>query len=196
MAISPPSDIVLDVVQAADPSRYQEAAGRLRQLAPAGAEPFGDVLEEVASKAPLPYAAEPAPQMPFDAASAITRIRSDRAQAHRAAGGDGAVEAYRGFEAMAMTTFVEAMLPQQANSVFGSGTAGQIWKSMLAQQIGAQVAQAGGIGIAAQVEGAQAARAAASDLNAAAAGAIVAGMERGFVGALMPDRGKDFGGGA
>jgi len=37
MSISPPSDIVLDVARAADPTRYAEAAARLtRAAAPAG----------------------------------------------------------------------------------------------------------------------------------------------------------------
>ena len=60
-------------------------------------------------------------------------------------------EAYRGFEAMVLSNFVESMLPSNASSVFGTGTAGGIWKSMLAQQIGTELARSGGIGIATQL---------------------------------------------
>jgi len=40
------------------------------------------------------------------------------------------------------------MLPDDAQAVFGEGTAGSIWKSFLAEEIGKQIAQAGGIGLA------------------------------------------------
>ncbi len=44
--------------------------------------------------------------------------------------------------------FVEAMMPEKSETVFGKGNAGSIWKSMLSEQIGQQIAKAGGIGIA------------------------------------------------
>nr|WP_281375067.1 rod-binding protein [Methylobacterium fujisawaense] len=44
------------------------------------------------------------------------------------------------------------MLPQGASAVYGKGNAGAIWKSMLAEQLGAQLAKAGGIGIARMIE--------------------------------------------
>ena len=40
------------------------------------------------------------------------------------------------------------MLPKNAESVFGSGTAGGIWKSMLAEKLADQISRSGGIGIA------------------------------------------------
>ena len=39
-------------------------------------------------------------------------------------------------------------MPDDATAYFGSGTAGSVWKSMLAQQIAEQMAKHGGIGIA------------------------------------------------
>jgi peptidoglycan hydrolase FlgJ len=56
------------------------------------------------------------------------------------------------FEAFVLQSFVEPMLPKDDSSYFGEGTAGSIWKSMLAERIGAEMAVAGGIGIAAMVE--------------------------------------------
>jgi flagellar protein FlgJ len=145
MAIRPPSDIVLDVAKAADPLRYQEAVGRLSKIGGTTAADFQDAFGEVMRRPP--------PQrMPFDAATALTRLRNNSALSRSACGGPAAsgpqMSAYRNFEAMALSSFVESMLPQRAEAVFGGGTAGQIWKSMLAEQVGAQLARSGGIGIA------------------------------------------------
>jgi hypothetical protein len=61
---------------------------------------------------------------------------------------DGVPAVYRKFEAVVLQSFIEAMLPQQAEKVFGKGTAGSIWRSMLAEQLGNQLARSGGVGIA------------------------------------------------
>ena len=45
MSISPPTDIVLDVARAADPTRYTQAAARLNRTAPAG-DDFADFLND------------------------------------------------------------------------------------------------------------------------------------------------------
>ena len=58
---------------------------------------------------------------------------------------------YRKFEAFILQMFVESMLPQDATEVFGKGTAGTVWRSMLAEQIGNEMAKGNGIGIAQQL---------------------------------------------
>jgi Rod binding domain-containing protein len=55
---------------------------------------------------------------------------------------------------MVLSSFVESMLPQSSEAVFGAGSAGQIWKSMMAQQIATQLAKSGGIGIADRMQAA------------------------------------------
>ncbi|WP_338305220.1 rod-binding protein, partial [Bradyrhizobium ottawaense] len=60
-------------------------------------------------------------------------------------------EVYRKFEAFILQTFVETMLPKESEQVFGKGTAGGVWKSMLAEQLGSQLAKGNGIGIAKQL---------------------------------------------
>lgn len=57
-------------------------------------------------------------------------------------------EAFTRFEAMVLQTFFQSMLPQDTESVYGEGLAGEIWQSMLAEQLGNAVAERGGIGIA------------------------------------------------
>jgi flagellar protein FlgJ len=52
------------------------------------------------------------------------------------------------FESFVLRSFVESMLPQENSEYFGTGTAGKIWKSMLAERIGDEMAKDGGIGIA------------------------------------------------
>lgn len=62
-------------------------------------------------------------------------------------------EAFQKFEAMVLQTFLQSILPQDAESVYGKGIAGDMWKSFLAQELGQQMARAGGIGIADRVLG-------------------------------------------
>lgn len=138
MAISPPSDLVLDVVRAADPTEVQEAQARLKanraafkatslaengngfaaavnvlNLSPAGSSGLGDISNRVEQK-----------KIP---------------------------ETYRKFEAMVLQNFVKSMLPAESENVFGKGTAGDIWKGMMAEQIGDVLSKNGGIGIADQL---------------------------------------------
>jgi len=157
MSISPPSDIVLDVARAADPARYAEAAARLTRPAAgsAAAEPFAVVLAP-----PPPANAAPPPPAPRSA--------------------DPAADAYRGFEAMVLATLIEATIPDELSAVYGSGTAGDLWKSMLAEQFGAAMAEAGGIGIARQLAEQAAARSATETL-------LVTAIERHAIGAAKPD---------
>jgi len=67
-------------------------------------------------------------------------------------------DVYRKFEAFVLQVFVETMLPKQGENTFGKGTAGTVWRSMMAEQLGNQLAQGKGIGIARQLAGANSAR--------------------------------------
>ncbi|WP_112664680.1 rod-binding protein [Microvirga flavescens] len=139
MGINPPSDIVHDVARAADPMRYQAAANRLSQIA--GASNPGEFAEAFKAAAGLSSS-----HLPPDTYAARTIIRSD------ALNGPGKSKAaYEKFEAFVLQTFIESMMPKDADSVFGKGTAGSIWKSMMAEQIGTQISRTGGIGIAKRV---------------------------------------------
>ncbi|MGK6314079.1 rod-binding protein [Neorhizobium sp. DT-125] len=137
MAISPPSDLVLDVVRAADPTAVQEAQAKLKahkaafaatSLADAG-KGFGaamDIIDTPATKAGLgnPQAPKKAAEMPDE---------------------------YRKFEASVLQTFVNSMLPKETEEVYGKGSAGEFWKSMMAEQIADEMSKKGGVGIAEQM---------------------------------------------
>ena len=64
----------------------------------------------------------------------------------------GVMSPTRQFESFVLRSFVESMLPQENSEYFGTGTAGKIWKSMLAERIGDEMAKDGGIGIADMLE--------------------------------------------
>ena len=56
--------------------------------------------------------------------------------------------AYGQFEAFVLQSFVQSMLPKNATNVFGKGSAGEFWKSMLAEKMGDELARSGQVGIA------------------------------------------------
>lgn len=55
---------------------------------------------------------------------------------------------YQKFEAMVLQSFVKSILPADSEEFFGEGTAGEIWKGMMAEQLGNVIAERGGVGIA------------------------------------------------
>jgi Rod binding domain-containing protein len=183
MSISPPSDIVLDVARAADPTRYAEAAARLTRAA-APADGFSTMMA-ASSTDTAPTEAPSPPAVMADAAKPGAKPPARSA------------EAYRGFEAMALSTMIEAAMPDESSVIFGKGTAGSVWKSMLAQQLGEQMAKAGGIGIAAQLaRGAQAAlvgdkAGALADTGANARSLLLSAIERHVTGAIMRSAAND-----
>ncbi len=76
------------------------------------------------------------------------------------AGGDGK-DPYVQFEALLLQNMIEAMMPDESVAVFGSGTAGKVWKSMLAEKVALEIAETGELGIAKQLAADRAATAAA-----------------------------------
>ena len=142
MAISPPSDIVNDVARAADPARYQAAAQKLLDGAsPVGGASFEDTVKAAAGQ-------------PLMAAGAdIYTLRNSLRNDAESVEATKAKKAHQDFEAFVLQTFVESMLPKDAENTYGKGSAGSIWKSMMAEQIGAQLSRAGGIGIAKHILG-------------------------------------------
>ena len=172
MAINPPSDIVLEVARAADPASYRAAAEKLASLggmaAPSG-DDFADVVRSLSAEAPV--------SLPFDSASAWVDLRNREALAgslHDGSPRSGANRPYERFEAFVLQSFVETMLPENAETVFGPGNTGAIWKSMLAEHLAAQLARAGGIGIAERISAAHPTETRPGADRAGAAGITVA----------------------
>ncbi|MFD1745992.1 rod-binding protein [Rhizobium helianthi] len=137
MAISPPSDLVMDVLRAADPTSVQEAQAKLSatraattatRLAAAGTgfSSVVDFLDDAGTRSHVDTArkADRSIEMP---------------------------EEYRKFEASILQSFVNSMMPKDSEEVYGKGSAGEFWQSMMSEKIADEVAKSGGIGIAEQV---------------------------------------------
>jgi Rod binding domain-containing protein len=60
-------------------------------------------------------------------------------------------DAPKEFEAFFLQSVIQEMLPKDAEGVYGSGIAGDIWRSMLSEKLAFEVAERGGLGIADQV---------------------------------------------
>ncbi len=148
LAITPASDIVLDVARAADPSKYQAAAARLARMGGSAAETqTADAPDWAASlEAADGTASRGAPRYTQPAAVPSRPVITTAGPAARIK-----ADPFKQFEAFVLQNFIQLMLPKQAESVFGSGTSGEIWKSMLADKLGSQIAAKGGIGIAARL---------------------------------------------
>lgn len=130
MAIHPPSDLVLDVARAADPATARAAAERLKALS------LQRTVQVGATE--FPGAATSALDATATNGSETTAFRTEKKP-----------DAYTKFEAFVLQTFIQSMFSgEKDEDVFGKGTSGQYWKSMLAGAIADNMAKAGGIGIA------------------------------------------------
>lgn len=132
MAISPPSDIVLDVLNNADPSRLEVAQAQLKA---------GQATAEARRLASTDAS--------FDAALRTDGTSDAYKLKHRLDGVEKkeVPETYRKFEAMVLQNFIKSMLPE-SDEVYGKGASGEIWKGMMAEKIAEEIAKDGGIGIA------------------------------------------------
>lgn len=136
MPFNPSTDVVLEVLNAADPARASMAAERLAALA-AGA-PARDFALDLDKAAASATATEP---LPAGLANARTAL------ADAAGGSDPAAKAKVDFEAMLLSSFVGEMLPKESSAFFGQGTSGDVWRSMLGDQISKQIAKSGALGL-------------------------------------------------
>lgn len=132
MAISPPSDIVLDVINNADPAMLAQAQEKLKAgQATAAAQRLASTDESFAAV------------MRTDQTNEAFKIK------HRLDGVEKKVapETYKKFEAMVLQNFIKTMLPE-SDEVYGKGATGEIWKGMMAEQIANELAKGKGVGIA------------------------------------------------
>lgn len=144
MIVTATTDLVLDVLEAADPVTQRAATAKLDALKASDAD-FAATMDAETGKARAATA--------FQAAAVAAEAQSGAVNGApvQVIKAPASGEAYRKFEAFILQTFVETMLPKESEEVFGKGTAGGVWKSMLAEQLGSQLAKGKGIGIAKQL---------------------------------------------
>jgi flagellar protein FlgJ len=136
MAFNPRTDVVLEVASAADPSRASLAAQRLNALAGANA-------------AAADFAADIDRAAQASSTAAVANGADARSRLAEAPGGPGKVaQAKTQFEAMMLNSFVGELLPKDTSDFFGQGVAGDMWRSMLADQVSMQIAKSGKLGLA------------------------------------------------
>jgi hypothetical protein len=144
MIVTATPDLVLDVLDAADPVTQRAATAKLNALKTSDAD-FAATMDGEVGKAALAAADQSARRVSDTQPAAVNGAPVKVIKAPASG------EVYRKFEAFILQTFVEAMLPKESKEVFGKGTAGGVWKSMLAEQLGNQLAKGNGIGIAKQL---------------------------------------------
>lgn len=155
MAISPPSDIVLDVVRAADPTRSTTAYDRLARMATPGATgaQFANALTDATTTPGLADArarfASLAPLNTSAAAKATVPPQTEKS--------------LRQFEAQVISTFIEQMMPksEENKNTYGGGLSGDVWRSQLAEKIAGEISKSGGLGIRKSIQAAIVSRAGA-----------------------------------
>ncbi len=136
MSIKPPSDLLLDVARAADPSTAAAAAARLAKAAAesGGSDVgFSEILNGVGAPPPSPL-------------SAAGQVAGAAVVPRRSAPIDAGTKAYQGLEALLLQNLVETMLPESSD-LFGEGSAGMMWRSMLARELGTDLAKKVDLGI-------------------------------------------------
>jgi hypothetical protein len=144
VAINPPSDIVLGAVLAADPSKYRAAADRLRRAG-------GDTGSVVAATPAATMSASTSQWTAVASGAASANAHGQPANPARAAVAGQArkqPDAFAQLEAFVLQSFIQTMLPKNSQNFFGKGTAGEVWKSMLAEKLGAQIASSNQLGLA------------------------------------------------
>jgi hypothetical protein len=86
--------------------------------------PFETVIRKAAEQAP----AAPSP----DAAPGAEAFKAKNA-----------AKARKSFEAFALQAFIGAMLPKETEKLFGTGSAGKLWQSLMAEKLADQIASSG-----------------------------------------------------
>jgi hypothetical protein len=128
MSLAPPTDIVLEVSRAADPDRAAAVVKKLKALSAQGAaspQDFAAALDTAAApKSPS------APVLPIG--SPVSRARKAETK----------------LESVMLSEFIGEMLPKDAQSAYGQGFAGDMWRSMLAEKVADQIAASGRLGLA------------------------------------------------
>lgn len=131
VSINPVSDIVLDVARAADPVKSRVAAEKLSRGEAPNQAPAGGFDHMLAN-----------------AATALQASRNSVGSGGTHPRIDAQTKAYKGLEQLVLKNLMESMLPKESGAFFGNGTAGDVWRSFLADQLAAQLGKSVDLGLA------------------------------------------------
>ena len=99
--------------------------------------------EQAAVPAPT---SPPAPEygLPINTEQAKAAAPSvDTAPGAEAVRAKNAAKARKSFEAFALQAFIGSMLPKENTKLFGTGSAGKLWQSVMAEKLAEQIASSG-----------------------------------------------------
>ncbi len=159
MAVSLPSDLIVDVMRSADPGLAGMAARRLSRI---GAENGGpsefaqimDRIRPIATAYSDPVAAVLSAAEPGKSAKAEARLVSwadTREIADGVNSQHSGAAPYVAFEQMFLRNMLEAVIPQADSGLYGDDASAGVWRSMAVDQLAAVYAKSGGIGLADQL---------------------------------------------
>lgn len=131
MSIFPATDIVSDVARAADPQKAKAAFSRLASMA-------ADKSDAVAGQA---FSVAVAPRtLPTDPLATSFHSASPSPQVEK-------LSVTQRFEAFLLQNWLETLLPKEESGSFGAGPGANVWRSMMAEQLGQTLASAGCLGL-------------------------------------------------
>jgi hypothetical protein len=87
-----------------------------------------------------------------------------------------ATKAQKSFESFALQTFIGSMLPKENSKMFGTGNAGKMWQSLLAEKLAEQITASGRLKLLPEQRGAAAA---VTEPGAIDGGAFATGLQEG-----------------
>lgn len=134
MSIFPTTDIISDVARAADPEKVRIATKRLSE--------FG--ATSVASSCDKGFPGAQSTRSRVWMGDAVTATID---QAPPTDINAKPLSAAQKFEAFLLQSWLENLLPKEGGDAYGAGPGANVWRSMMAEQLGAQLARAGGLGL-------------------------------------------------
>ena len=146
MSLAPSTDLVLEVSRAADPDRAAAVVEKLNALARDGAQSPADFAAALNAASSAASAAASSAAPAASAPAIATAVAAPRgAPLSREA------KARTQLESVFLSQFIGEMLPKDAQSTFGQGYAGDMWRSMLAERVADQIAASGRLGVASRL---------------------------------------------
>jgi Rod binding domain-containing protein len=144
MSIFPTTDIVSDVAEKADARRLSAGLQRLREGAASGAAATplasGAIQGAGAGVGATTRAGFAASLRQYGSSMVTSRVVNHDPK-------PPAMIAAEKFEAFVLQTWLETLLPKTEGGSFGTDGSANVWRSMMAEQLGMQLARSGGVGL-------------------------------------------------
>lgn len=144
-------DLIMSVIGAADKQQASSAHKKLVALDRGESSLFTRIVNAVKKKPQAEPAGDPGVDLIAQVMKAAPREKAEMAMAKlegmgsetAVADADSGKDAGTKLEAALLTTLVQEMMPKDNGGLYGSGTAGEVWRDMHVQQIAEAAAKDG-----------------------------------------------------